>query len=203
MYLLFYDSLNLNSTLTDRATVLNFCDHVAQATSTLADLNLSLLNCTSREDITEVLLYAMKSLSDAYAMAISSPCDLLKVPDSVVIASLEVQRRQMQEVCRQMADELDVARRQYTSTFDSLKKAQELITRLQSKVEALDESARVAAARDAMVESLQHERNKNLYQISTLRDKVRKLNKLTKYLIGELASRHIPINIPKELTFDF
>lgn len=81
--------------LSDRATVLNFCDHVAQATSTLTDLNLSLLNCTSREDITEVLLYAMKSLSDAYAMAISSPCDLLKVPDSVVIASLEVQRRQM------------------------------------------------------------------------------------------------------------
>ena len=145
----------------------------------------------------------MKSLSDAYEMAISSPCDLLKVPDSAVIASLEVQRRQMQEVCRQMADELDTARRQYTSTFDSLKKAQELITRLQSKVEALDEPARVAAARDAIVESLQHERNKNLYQISTLRDKVRKLNKLTKYLIGELACRNIPINIPKELTFDF
>lgn len=79
--------------LTDRATVLNFCVHVAQATSTLADLNLSLLNCTSREVITEVLLYAMKSLSDADAMAISSPCDLLKVPDSAVIASLEVQRR--------------------------------------------------------------------------------------------------------------
>lgn len=192
--------------LTDRATVLNFCDHVAQATSTLADLNLSLLNCTSREDITEVLLYAMKSLSDAYAMAISSPCDLLKVPDSVVIASLEVQRRQMQETYRRMADELDVARRQYTSTFDSLQGARDLITRLRAKVEeleALDESVRVAAARDAMVTSLQHERNKNLYQISTLRDKVRKLNKLTEYLIGELASRRIPINIPKELTFDF
>ena len=192
--------------LSDRATVLNFCDHVAQATSTLADLNLSLLNCTSREDITEVLLYAMKSLSDAYAMAISSPCDLLKVPDSAVIASLEVQRRQMQEVNRQMADELDVARRQYLSTFDSLQGARDLIARLRAKVEeleALDESARVAAARDAMVESLQHERNKNLYQISTLRDKVRKLNKLTKHLIGELASRRIPINIPKELTFDF
>lgn len=192
--------------LSDRATVLNFCDHVAQATSTLADLNLSLLNCTSREDITEVLLYAMKSLSDAYAMAISSPCDLLKVPDSAVIASLEVQRRQMQEVNRQMADELDVARRQYLSAFDSLQGARDLIARLRAKVEeleALDESARVAAARDAMVESLQHERNKNLYQISTLRDKVRKLNKLTKHLIGELASRRIPINIPKELTFDF
>lgn len=192
--------------LSDRATVLNFCDHVAQATSTLADLNLSLLNCTSREDITEVLLYAMKSLSDAYEMAISSPYDLLKVPDSVAIASLEVQRRQMQEVCRQMADELDVARRQYTSTFDSLQKARDLIARLRAKVEeleALDEPTRVKAARDAMVESLQHERNKNLYQINTLRDKVRKLNKLTKYLIGELASRRIPINIPKELTFDF
>lgn len=192
--------------LSDRATVLNFCDHVAQATSTLADLNLSLLNCTSREDITEVLLYAMKSLSDAYAMAISSPCDLLKVPDSVVIASLEVQRRQMQEVNRQMADELDVARRQYLSTSDSLQKARDLVAHLQAKVqelEALDESARIVAARDAMVESLQHERNKNLYQISTLRDKVRKLNKLTKHLIGELASRRIPINIPKELTFDF
>lgn len=192
--------------LLDRATVLNFCDHVAQATSTLADLNLSLLNCTSREDITEVLLYAMKSLSDAYAMAISSPLDLLKVPDSVVIASLEVQRRQMQEVCRRMADELDVARRQYTSTLDSLQKAQDLNTRLQSKIEeleAIDESARVAAARDDVVESLQHVRNKNLYQISTLRGKVRKLNKLTQYLIGELASRRIPINIPKELTFDF
>lgn len=192
--------------LSDRATVLNFCDHVAQATSTLADLNLSLLNCTSREDITEVLLYAMKSLSDAYEMAISSPHDLLKVPDSVVIASLEVQRRQMQEVSRQMADELDVARRQYLSTSDSLQKARDLIARLRAKVEeleAIDEPTRVAAARDAMVVSLQHERNKNLYQISTLRDKVRKLNKLTKYLIGELASRHIPINIPKELTFDF
>lgn len=150
--------------LTDRATVLNFCDHIAQATSTLTDLNLSLLNCTSRDDITEVLLHAMKSLSDAYAMAISSPCDLLKVPDSVVIASLEVQRRQMQEVSRQMADELDVARRQYLSTSDSLQKARDLIARL--------------------------------------RDKVRKFQKLTKYLIGELASRHIPINIPKELTFD-
>ena len=192
--------------LSDRATVLNFCDHVAKATSTLTDLNLSLLNCTSREDITEVLLYAMKSLSDAYAMAISSPCDLLKVPDSAVIASLEVQRRQMQEVNRQMADELDIARHQYTSTFDSLQKARDLITHLQAKVEeleALDEPARVQAARDAMVKSLQHERNKNLYQISTLRDKVRKLNKLTKYLIGELACRDIPINIPKELTFDF
>lgn len=192
--------------LTDRATVLNFCDHVAQATSTLADLNLSLLNRTSREDITEVLIYAMKSLSDAYAMAISSPCDLLKVPDSVVIASLEVQRRQMQEVNRQMADELDVLRRQYLSTSDSLQKARDLIGRLRAKVEeleALDEPARVAAARDAMVTSLQHERNKNLYQISTLRDRVRKLNKLTKHLIGELACRDIPINIPKELPFDF
>lgn len=192
--------------LSDRATVLNFCDHVAQATSTLADLNLSLLNCTSREDITEVLLYAMKSLSDAYEMAISSPHDLLKVPDSVVIASLEVQRRQMQEVNRQMADELDVARRQYLSTSDSLQKARDLVARLRAKVEeleAIDEPTRVAATRDAMVESLQHERNKNLYQISTLRDRVRKLNKLTKHLIGELACRDIPINIPKELPFDF
>ena len=192
--------------LSDRATVLKFCDYVAKATTTLTDLNLSLLNCTSREDITEVLLYAMKSLSDAYAMAISSPCDLLKVPDSAVIASLEVQRRQMQEVNRQMADELDVARRQYLSTSDSLQKARDLNTHLQAKVqelEALDEPARVAAARDAMVTSLQHERNKNLYQISTLRDKVRKLNKLSKYLIGELACRDIPINIPKELPFDF
>ena len=148
----------------------------------------------------------MRSLSDAYEMAISSPHDLLKVPDSVVIASLEVQRRQMQEVCRQKADELDVARRQYTSTFDSLQGARDLIARLRAKIEeleALDEPARVAAARDAMVESLQHERNKNLYQISTLRDRVRKLNKLTKYLIGELACRDIPINIPKELPFDF
>lgn len=192
--------------LSDRATILNFCDHVAQATSTLADLNLSLLNRTSREDITEVLLYAMKSLSDAYTMAISSPCDLLKVPDSVVIASLEVQRRQMQEAHRRMADELDTARRQYTSTSDSLQKARDLIAHLQAKVqelEALDEPARVKAARDVMVESLQHERNKNLYQISTLRDRVRKLNKLTKHLIGELACRDIPINIPKELPFDF
>lgn len=192
--------------LSDRATVLNFCDHVAQATSTLSDLNISLLNCEHRDDITEVLLYAMKSLSDAYAMAISSPCDLMKVPDSVVIASLEVQRRQMQETNCRMADELDVARRQYTSTFDSLQGARDLIARLRAKVEeleAIDEPTRVAATRDAMVESLQHERNKNLYQISTLRDKVRKLNKLTKHLIGELACRDIPINIPKELTFDF
>lgn len=192
--------------LSDRATVLNFCDKVAKATSTLTDLNLSLLNCKSRDDITEVLLHAMKSLSDAYAMAISSPCDLLKVPDSAVIASLEVQRRQMQEVCRQMADELDVARRQYLSTSDSLQKARDLNTHLQAKVEeleALDELARVAAARDAMVESLQHERKMYLSQISVLRGKVRKLNKLTKYLIGELACRDIPINIPKELTFDF
>lgn len=192
--------------LSDRATVLNFCDHVAKATPTLTDLNLSLLNCKSRDDITEVLLYAMKSLSDAYTMAISSPCDLMKVPYSVVIASLEVQRRQMQEVCRQMADELDTARRQYLSTSDSLQKARDLNTHLQAKVqelEALDESARVAAQRDAMVTSLQHERNKNLYQISTLRDKVRKFQKLTKHLIGELASRRIPINIPKELTYDF
>lgn len=191
--------------LSDRATVLNFCDYVAQATSTLTDLNLSLLNCTSREDITEVLLYAMKSLSDAYTMAISSPCDLMKVPDSVVIASLEVQRRQMQEVSRQMADELDVARRQYLSTSDSLQKARDLITSLRTKVqelEALDESARVAAARDAVVESLQHERKMNLSQINALRDKVRKFQKLTKHLIGELACRRIPINIPKELTFD-
>lgn len=192
--------------LSDRATVLNFCDHVAKATSTLSDLNISLLNCEHRDDITEVLLYAMKSLSDAYEMAISIPHDLLKVPDSVVIASLEVQRRQMQEAHRRMADELDVARRQYLSTFDSLQKARDLIARLRAKVEeleAIDEPTRVKAARDAMVESLQHERNKNLYQISTLRDKVRKLDKLTKYLIGELACRRIPINIPKELTFDF
>lgn len=191
--------------LSDRATVLNFCDHIAQATSTLTDLNLSLLNCTSREDITEVLLYAMKSLSDAYEMAISSPHDLLKVPDSVVISSLQVQCRQMQEVSRQMADELDVARRQYLSTSDSLQKARDLIAHLRAKVEeleAIDEPTRVAATRDAMVKSLQHERNKNLYQISTLRDRVRKLNKLTKHLIGELACRDIPINIPKELTFD-
>lgn len=112
----------------------------------------------------------------------------------------------MQETNRRMADELDVARRQYISTFDSLQKARDLIARLQAKVEeleAIDEPTRVAATRDAMVESLQHERNKNLYQISTLRDKVRKLNKLTKHLIGELACRDIPINIPKELTFDF
>lgn len=191
--------------LTDRATVLNFCDHVACATSVLTDLNTSLLEHSSREDITEVLLYAMKSLSDAYAMAISSPCDLMKVPDSVVIASLEVQRRQMQETNRQMADELDEARRQYTSTFDSLQKARDLIARLRAKVEeleALDESARIAAARDAMVESLQHERKMNLSQIASLRGKVRKFQKLTKYLIGELACRRIPINIPKELTFD-
>ena len=191
--------------LSDRATVLNFCDHVAQATSTLADLNLSLLNCTSRKDITEVLLYAMKSLSDAYAMAISSPCDLLKVPDLVVIASLEVQRRQMQETYRRMADELDVARRQYTSTFDSLQKARDLIARLRAKVaqlEAIDEPTRVAATRDAMVKSLQHECKMNLSQINVLRDKVRKFQRLTKHLIGELACRRIPINIPKELTSD-
>lgn len=191
--------------LTDRATVLNFCDHVAQATSTLTDLNLSLLNCTSREDITEVLLYAMKSLSDAYTMAIASPHDLLKVPDSVVIASLEVQRRQMQETHRRVLDELDVARLQYTSTFDSLQKARDLIARLRAKVEeleAIDEPTRVAAARDAMVKSLQHERKMNLSQINALRDKVRKFQKLTQHLIGELASRRIPINIPKELTFD-
>lgn len=158
--------------LSDRATVLNFCDHVAKATSSLTDLNLSPLNCTSREDITEVLLYAMKTLSDAYAMAISSPCDLLKVPDSVVIASLEVQRRQMQEVSRQMADELDVARRLYLTTSDSLQKARDLNVHLQAKVqelEALDEPARVAAARDAMVTSLQHERSMNLSQINVLR----------------------------------
>ena len=191
--------------LTDRATVLNFCDHIAKATSTLTDLNLALLNCTSREDITEVLLYAMKSLSDAYTMAISSPCDLLKVPDSVVIASLEVLRRQMQEVNRQIADELDTARRQYLSTSDSLQKARDLVASLRAKVqelEALDELSRVAAARDAMVESLQHERKMNLSQINVLRSKVRKFQKLTKYLIGELACRRIPINIPKELTFD-
>lgn len=191
--------------LTDRATVLKFCDHVAQATSTLTDLNLSLPNYTSREDITEVLLHAMKSLSDAYAMAISSPCDLLKVPDSVVIASLEVQRRQMQEACHRMADELDAARRQYLSTSDSLQKARDLVDHLRTKVrelEALDDAARVSAARDAMVESLQHERKANLSQINVLRDKVRKFQKLTKYFIGELACRRIPINIPKELTFD-
>lgn len=191
--------------LSDRATVLKFCDRVAQATSALTDLNLSLLNCTSREDITEVLLHAMKHLSDAYTMAISSPCDLLKVPDSVVIASLEAQRRQMQEVCRQMADELDVARRQYLSTSDSLQKARDLNAHLRAKVEeleALDEPARVKAARDAMVESLQHERSMNLSQIHVLRGKVRKFQRLTKCLIGELACRHIPINIPKELTSD-
>lgn len=191
--------------LSDRVTVLNFCDHVAKATSTLTDLNLSLLNCIFREDITEVLLYAMKALSDAYAMAISSPCDLLKVPDSVIIASLEVQRRQMQEVNRRMADELDTARRLYLSTSDSLQKARDLVARLQAKVqelEALDESARVSAARDAMVGSLQHECSMNLSQINVLRSKVRKFQRLIKYLIGELACRHIPINIPKELTFD-
>lgn len=191
--------------LSDRATVLKFCDHVAQATSTLTDLNLSLLNCKSRDDITEVLLYAMKSLSDAYEMAISSPCDLLKVPDSVVIASLEVQRRQMQEVNRRIFDELDVLRRRYLSTFDSLQKVRDLNTHLQAKVEeleALDEPARVQAARDAMVTSLQHERKMNLSQINVLRGKVRKFQKLTKHLIGELASRRIPINIPKELTSD-
>lgn len=191
--------------LSDRATVLKFCDHVAQATSTLTDLNLSLLNCTSREDITEVLLYAMKSLSDAYTMAVSSPCDLLKVPDSVVVASLEVQRRQMQDANRRMADELDVARRLYLSTFDSLRKARDLNVHLRAKVEvleALDEPARVAAARDAMVESLQHVRSMNLSQINVLRGKVRKFRRLTQHLIGELACRHIPINIPKELTSD-
>ena len=191
--------------LTDHATVLNFCDHVAQATSTLADLNISLLNCEHRGDITEVLLYAMKSLSDAYEMAISSPHDLLKVPDSVVIASLEVQRRQMQEAHRRMADELDVARRQYTSVFVSLQKARDLIARLRDKVaqlEAIDEPTRVAATRDAMVKSLQHERKMNLSQINVLRSKVRKFQKLTKYLIGELVCRHIPVNIPKDLTFD-
>lgn len=191
--------------LLDRATVLSFCDHVAQATSTLTDLNLSLLNCTSRDDITEVLLYAMKSLSDAYEMAISSPHDLLKVPDSAVIASLEVQRRQMQEVNRLMADELDAARRLYLSTSDSLHAARDLIARLRTKVqelEALDEPARVQAARDAMVKTLQHERSMNLSQIKVLRGKVRKFRRLTQYLIGELASRRIPINIPKELTFD-
>lgn len=191
--------------LSDRATVIKFCDHVAQVTSTLTDLNLSLLNCTSREDITEVLLYAMKSLSDAYAMAISSPCDLLKVPDSVVIASLEVQRRRMQETHRCMADELDAVSRQYRVTFDSLQEARDLNARLRTKVEeleALDESARVQAARDVMVESLQHERKMNLSQINVLRGKVRKFQKLTKHLIGELVCRHIPINIPKELTFD-
>lgn len=191
--------------LTDRATVLNFCDHVVQATSILTDLNTSLLDRSSREDITEVLLYAMKSLSDAYTMAIASPHDLLKVPDSVVIASLEVQRRQMQETYRRVLDELDVARRQYTSTFDSLQKARDLIARLRAKVEeleALDEPARVKAARDRMVTSLQHERKANLSQINVLRDKVRKFQKLTKHLIGELARRDIPINIPQDLTFD-
>lgn len=147
----------------------------------------------------------MKSLSDAYEMAISSPHDLLKVPDSVVIASLEVQRRQMQEAHRRMAYELDVARRQYTSTFDSLQKARDLIARLRAKVEeleAIDEPTRVATIRDAMVASLQHERKMNLSQINVLRGKVRKLQKLTKHLIGELVCRHIPINIPKELTSD-
>lgn len=191
--------------LTDRSTVLNFCDLVAQATSVLTDLNTSLLAYSSREDITEVLLYAMKSLSDAYTMAISSPHDLMKVPDSVVIASLEVQRRQMQETYRRVADELDLARRQYTSTFDSLLKARDLIAHLQAKVEelgALDASARVQAARDGMVTSLQHEREANLSQITSLRGRVRKYQKLTKHLIGELACRDIPINIPKELTFD-
>lgn len=191
--------------LLDRATVLSFCDRVAKATTTLTDLNLSLLNCTSREDITEVLLYAMKSLSDAYEMAISSPHDLLKVPDSAVIASLEVQRRQMLEVNRQMAYELDVARRLYLSTSDSLQGARDLIARLRAKVvklESIDESTRVAATRDAMVETLQHERSMNLSQIKVLRGKVRKFQRLTKHLIGELASRRIPINIPKELTSD-
>lgn len=81
-----------------------------------------------------------------------------------------------------MANELDVARRQYLSTSDSLQKARDLIARLRTKVqelEALDESARVAATRDAMVESLQHERKMNLSQINALRDKVRKFQKLT------------------------
>lgn len=191
--------------LTDRATVLNFCDHVAQATSVLTDLNTSLLDYSSREDITEVLLYAMKSLSDAYAMAIASPHDLLKVPDSVVIASLEVQRRQMQETHRRVLDDLDLARRQYTSTFDSLQKARDLIARLRAKVEeleSLDSVARVAARRDRIVVALSNERKANLSQITTLREKVRKFRKLTKHLIGELACRNIPINIPKELTFD-
>jgi hypothetical protein len=147
----------------------------------------------------------MKSLSDAYEMAISSPHDLTKVPDSAVIASLEVQRRQMQEVNRRILDDLDLARRQYLSTFDSLQKARDLIARLRDKVqelEALDEPARVQAARDAMVESLQHERSMNLSQINVLRGKVRKFQRLTKHLIGELACRDIPINIPKELTSD-
>lgn len=188
--------------LTDRATVLNFCDLIAQATSNLSDLNISLLNHEHRDDITEVLLYAMKSLSDAYAMAISSPYDLLKVPDSVVISSLEVQRRQMQETYRRALDDLDLARRQYTSTFDSLQKARDLIARLRAKLEALDESARVKAARDCMVASLQHERKANLSQITSLRERVRKYQKLTKHLIGELARRDIPLNIPQDLTFD-
>lgn len=191
--------------LTDRATVLNFCDLISQATSNLSDLNISLLNREHRDDITEVLLCAMKSLSDAYAMAISSPCDLLKVPDSVVIASLEVQRRQMQETYRWMADELDAVRRQYASTFDSLQEARDLNARLQSKVaqlEALDEPARVKAARDRMVTSLQHERKANLSQIKSLRERVRKSQKLTKHLIGELVRRDIPLNIPQDLTFD-
>lgn len=191
--------------LTDRATVLNFCDHVAQATSVLTDLNTSLLDYSSREDITEVLLYAMKSLSDAYTMAIASPYDLLKVPDSVVISSLQVQCRQMQEAYRRVADELDLARRQYTSTFDSLQGARDLIARLRAKVaqlEALDEPARVKAARDRMVASLQHERKANLSLITSLRERVRKYQKLTKHLIGELARRDIPLNIPQDLTFD-
>lgn len=191
--------------LTDRATVLNFCDHIAQATSALTDLNTSLLDRSSREDITEVLLHAMKSLSDAYTMAISSPHDLLKVPDSVVIASLEVQRRQMQESYRRVADELDVARRQYSSTSASLQGARDLIASLREKVaqlEALDESARVKAARDRIVASLQHERSRNLSQITSLRVRVRKYQKLTKHLIGELARRGIPINISQDLTFD-
>lgn len=189
--------------LSDRATVLNFCDHVAQATSVLADLNTSLLGFSSREDITEVLLYAMKSLSDAYTMAIASPCDLLKVPDSVVIASLEVQRRQMQETYRRVLDELDVARLQYASTFDSLQKARDLIARLRAKLGALDEPARVQAARDRMVTSLQHARKANLSQITSLRDRVRKYQRITQHLIGELARRRIPLNIPQDLTFDF
>ena len=191
--------------LTDRATVLEFCDLIAQATSNLSDLNISMLNCEHRDDLTEVLLYAMKSLSDAYAMAISSPHDLMKVPDSVVISSLEVQRRQMQETYRRALDDLDLARRQYTSTFDSLQKARDLIARLRAKVEqleALDEPARVKAARDCMVASLQHERKANLSQIVSLRERVRKYQKLTKHRIGEFARRDIPLNIPQDLTFD-
>ena len=159
--------------LLDRATVLNVCGHAAQAASVLTDLNTSLLDRSSREVIAEVLLYAMKSLSDACARAGNSPHDLLKVPDSAVIASLEVQRRRMQEA-RRAADELDAARRRYAYAFDSLLVARDLTARLQAKVQELEapgEAARVRAARDSMAASLQHVRKANLSQITSLRER--------------------------------